>query len=108
VIQIGSLFMEVSTMKKILFALGFVMTSGIAATASAKCYHLENSPSDVYVCVGKNGRDDFADRKKAQDICSAKTGKKCGPVGSSSSSCHSNAGKCYDESGSASNDLKGY
>ena len=95
-------------MKKIVFALGFLCATGVAGVASAKCYHLDNSPSDVYVCVGKGGRDDFADRHKAQDICTAKTGSKCGPVSSTSSSCHSNSGKCYDESGSASRDLSGY
>jgi hypothetical protein len=91
-------------MTKLIFAAAML----VSATASAKCYHYDNSPSDVYVCVGKNGRDDFADRNKGQDICSAKTGKKCGPVGSYSSSCHSNAGKCYDEGGEAHSDLNGY
>ncbi len=79
-----------------------------AANASAKCYHFSDAPSDVYVCVGKDGSDSFADRKKAKKVCDKKTGKDCGSVGSYSSSCHSNAGKCYDESGKASRDLKGY
>lgn len=79
-----------------------------ALTADAKCYHLSNAPSDTYVCVGKNGSDSFADRKKAQDVCKAATGKDCGSVSSTSSSCHSNSDKCYDESGKASRDLKDY
>ena len=95
-------------MKKLLLAASLFAGLAVSWTAEAKCYHYDNSPSDVYVCVGKGGRDDFADRNKGQEICSAKTGKKCGPVGSYSSSCHSNAGKCYDESGAASSDLNGY
>jgi hypothetical protein len=95
-------------MKRMILALGMMVGIGAAATAEAKCYHYDNSPSDVYVCVGKGGRDDFADRNKGQEICSQKTGKKCGPVGSYSSSCHSNSGKCYDENGGAHSDLSGY
>ena len=89
------------------FALALGLTT-FAAPAFAKCYHFDNSPSDVYVCVGKGGSDSFADRQKGQDICSAKTGKKCGPVGSYSSSCHSNIDKCYDETGKANRELSGY
>jgi hypothetical protein len=95
-------------MKKMLLGLGLALGLGVAATAQAKCYHYENAPSDVYVCVGKGGSDSFADRNKGQEICSAKSGKKCGPVGSSSSSCHSNIDKCYDESGTAHRELSGY
>src|SRR4051794_32953641 len=73
------------TMKKLLILAS--LFAGVSI-AEAKCYHYDSSPSDVYVCVGKGGRDDFADRNKGQDICSQKTGKKCGPVGSYSSSCH--------------------
>lgn len=79
-----------------------------AVTAEAKCYRLSNAPSDVYVCVGKNGSDSFADRKKAQEICKKETGSDCGSVSSTSSSCHSNSNKCYDENGKASRDLKDY
>ncbi len=95
-------------MKKLVLGLSLFAGLAVSSLAEAKCYHFDNSPSDVYVCVGKGGRDDYADRNKGQDICSQKTGKKCGPVGSYSSSCHSNAGKCYDESGNASSDLNGY
>ncbi len=95
-------------MKKLLLASALFASAALPSLASAKCYHYDSSPSDVYVCVGKNGRDDYADRNKGQEICSAKTGSKCGPVGSYSSSCHSNAGKCYDEGGSAHSDLNGY
>ena len=79
-----------------------------APLAQAKCYHLEKAPSDVYVCVGKNGSDSSDDRKKAKEICDKATGKDCGGVSSYSSSCHSNIDKCYDESGKASRDLSGY
>ena len=79
-----------------------------AGSAQAKCYHYDDSPSDVYVCVGKSGGDSQSDREQGQKICSDKTGKKCGPVGSYSSSCHSNAGRCYDEGGSGHSDLSGY
>lgn len=95
-------------MKKILMLGALVSSLGVAASASAKCYHYDNSPSDVYVCVGKGGSDSFADRNKGQEICSKKTGKKCGPVGSYSSSCHSNSNQCFDESGNAHRDLSGY
>jgi hypothetical protein len=95
-------------MRQILVAVAFVLGAGVATTASAACYHFDDSPSDVYVCVGKNGSDSSSDRQKAQSICSEKTGKKCGPVGSYSSSCHSNIDKCYDESGKANRELKGY
>ncbi len=95
-------------MKRVLMAAMLMAGVGASVTASASCYHLSDSPSDVYVCVGKNGRDDFADRHKAQDICSAKTGSKCGSVSSYSSSCHSNIDKCYDEDGNAHRELSGY
>jgi hypothetical protein len=95
-------------MKRFVCATALLFVTGLSSLADASCYHFDDSPSDVYVCVGKNGKDDFADRNKGQEICSAKTGKKCGPVGSYSSSCHSNAGKCYNENGDASSDLNGY
>jgi hypothetical protein len=46
--------------------------------------------------------------KRGRNICSRKTGSKCGPVGSYSSSCHSNSGKCFDENGEGHSDLNGY
>ncbi len=76
--------------------------------AEAKCYHLQDAPSDVYVCVGKDGSDSSSDRKKAREICTDKVGKDCGTVSSYSSSCHSNSNKCYDENGKAHRNLKGY
>jgi hypothetical protein len=93
-------------MKKTLLAVALLLSAG--SSAFAKCYHYDGSPSDVYVCVGKNGSDSQSDRESGQKICSAKTGAKCGPVGSYSSSCHSNAGKCYDEGGGGHSDLNGY
>ncbi len=96
-------------MKKTLLAavcaLGFV---GATATAEAKCYNLKDAPRDHFFCVGKNGADSFADRKKAIGICTKVKGSKCGTVSSSSSSCHSNSNKCYDENGKAHRSLKGY
>lgn len=95
-------------MKRLTAVLAMAMAMGVAGTAAAKCYRYDNAPSDFYVCVGKNGSDSFADRQKGQDICTAKSGKKCGPVGSYSSSCHSNSNQCIDESGTAHRDLSGY
>jgi len=95
--------------RKMVFAVVLLVASlALAATASAKCYHFSNAPSDVYVCYGKNGSDSFADRKAAKKICDEKVGKDCGSVGSYSSSCHSNSNKCYDENGKAHRSLKGY
>ena len=96
-------------MKKILLAssLAFAFTMASAATADAKCYKFSGTPSDVYVCVGKNGSDSFADRKKAKEVLK-KAGHSPGSVSSSSSSCHSNSNKCYDENGKAHRSLKGY
>ncbi|MFZ5445358.1 MAG: hypothetical protein ACOZQL_35535 [Myxococcota bacterium] len=88
--------------------LALVSFALFAVPAAAKCYSLSKAPSDVYVCVGKNGSDSFADRKKAQEICKQQTGSDCGNVSSYSSSCHSNSNKCYDENGKASRDLKDY
>ena len=79
-----------------------------ANTALAKCYHFSSAPSDVGVCVGKNGADSFDDRKKAKAICDKAVGKDCGNVSSYSSSCHSNVDKCYDENGKAHRSLNGY
>ena len=76
-----------------------------SAGASASCYHFDKAPSDVYVCV--HG-DSFDDRKKAKAICDKGTGKDCGNVGSTSSSCHSNIDKCYDETGAAKRELSNY
>lgn len=96
-------------MNKLLTALAVLaVTTLFASNASAKCYHFSNAPSDVYVCVGKSGSDSFDDRKAAKKICDEKTGKDCGSVGSSSSSCHSNSNQCFDESGAANRDLKDY
>lgn len=77
------------------------------AVASAKCYKFSDTPNDVYVCVGKNGADSFDDRKKAKKVLE-KAGYKPKNVNSSSSSCHSNSNKCYDENGKANRNLKGY
>ena len=95
-------------MKKILFAASLFASLAVSSAAEAKCYRYDGAPSDVYVCVGKNGKDDFADRNKGQEICTAKSGKKCGPVSSTSSSCHSNIDKCFDENGQAHRELSGY
>ena len=44
----------------------FIAAAAAPTVAAAKCYHYDGSPSDVYVCVGRN-RDDFADRNKGQE-----------------------------------------
>jgi hypothetical protein len=95
-------------MNRFLAACAATLALGLPSLAEARCYHFDNSPSDVYVCVGRNGSDSQADREAGQKICTEKSGKKCGPVGSHSSSCHSNAGYCYDEKGNASRSLNGY
>jgi|GEM_PF-694336 len=95
-------------MKLFVSAVTFVAFALLAPPAQAKCYHFSDSPSDVYVCVGKNGSDSQKDRELGQKICSEKTGKKCGGVSSHSSSCHSNSNQCFDETGKANRDLKGY
>lgn len=95
-------------MKKTLSLVIVALTLGFAGLAQAKCYHFSKAPSDVYVCVGKNGADSFADRKKGKEILKKALGKDPGNVSSSSSSCHSNSNKCYDENGKAHRSLKGY
>ncbi len=94
-------------MKKLVIALVMILAVASTAEVFAKCYHFQNTPSDVYVCVGRNGSDSSSDRNRARDICNQKVGN-CGGVSSYSSSCHSNSGKCYDENGNASRDLNGY
>jgi hypothetical protein len=88
--------------------IAFALVMFAASSVSAKCYNFSDSPSDVYVCVGKDGSDSFDDRKKAKKICDEQTGTDCGNVSSYSSSCHSNSNKCYDENGKAHRSLKGY
>lgn len=96
-------------MRKLLIAsFALLVTTAFAINANAKCYNFQDAPSDTYVCVGKNGADSFADRKKAKKICDDKAGKDCGNVSSTSSSCHSNSNKCYDENGEAHRSLKDY
>ena len=94
-------------MNKVLGVLGCGLLMLTSSVAEAKCYHFSDTPSDVYVCVGKNGADSFDDRKKAKKILKD-AGENPGSVSSHSSSCHSNAGKCYDENGKKHRSLKGY
>ena len=84
-----------------------VLVAASTSAAEAKCYHFRDTPSDVYVCVGKDGSDSFADRKKGKKILQD-AGETPSTVSSSSSSCHSNAGNCYDENGKKHRSLKGY
>ncbi len=95
-------------MKSLLSGLVSLAVVSVANVAHAKCYHFDKAPSDVYVCVGKNGSDSFDDRKKAKSICDQATGSNCGNVSSYSSSCHSNSNRCYDETGKAHRSLNGY
>jgi len=94
-------------MKKALF--GFVtITLGVvlfAGPASALCYRFSAAGSEVGVCIKG---DSFADRKKAQEVCKKGEGKDCGNITSTSSSCHSNSGRCYDANGNKSRSLSGY
>lgn len=76
----------------------------VAVTAGAKCYRFSKG-DEVQVCVKG---DSFADRKMAKQICDQAKGSDCGTVSSYSSSCHSNANKCYDENGKAHRSLSGY
>jgi hypothetical protein len=41
-------------------------------------------------------------------LCKQKKGSSCGSVASSSSSCHSNSGKCIDPNGKLHRSLRGY
>lgn len=86
------------------------LTVGLVAVApmdqaSAKCYRFSKAPSDHFFCVKG---DSFADRKKAGKCCKRVAGRSCGSVGSSSSSCHSNSNKCYDQNCKAHRSLRGY
>ncbi len=92
-------------MKKNVFLIMLIFTfSTISINLFAKCYTFSNG-GDYQVCVPG---DSFSDRKKAQEICKKAKGSDCGSVRSYSSSCHSNSGKCYNQNGNASRDLKGY
>lgn len=82
----------------------FVALGLLTASAAASCYRF-SSGGDVQVCVKG---DSFADRKMAKQICDQAKGSDCGTVSSYSSSCHSNANKCYDENGKAHRSLSGY
>lgn len=95
-------------MKKLLTIATLFSVLLFASIASAKCYRFSDAPDDTFVCVGKNGADSFDDRKAAKKICDEKSGKDCGSVGSTSSSCHSNKNLCYDETGKAHRSLKDY
>ena len=87
-----------------LLALGFVAVAPVDM-ASAKCYRFSNAPSDHFFCVKG---DSFSDRKKAGKCCKSVAGRSCGSVGSTSSSCHSNSNKCYDQNCKAHRSLRGY
>jgi hypothetical protein len=92
-------------MKKLCIIIVLIFTVGVfSATAFAKCYSFSNG-GEYKACV--NG-DSFSDRKKARKNCSKAKGSDCGNVGSSSSSCHSNSGKCVDENGNLKRSLSGY
>ena len=52
--------------------------------------------------------DIYRDLRKKGKAVLKKAGHSPGNVSSSSSSCHSNSNKCYDENGKAHRDLKGY
>ncbi len=83
--------------------MGVLLTIGAGSALQAKCFTFSGK-SDVGVCVQGDSTDS---RKEAKKICEAQEGG-CGNVKSSSSRCHSNSGKCYDENGNASRSLSGY
>ena len=90
-------------MKRMKFSImALLLVIGFGVSANAKCYKFANTGGDVGVCVSG---DSFDARKKAKKICNDKVGN-CGNITSSSSQCHSNKGKCYDENGNASRDAK--
>jgi len=90
-------------MKLVKSLLFITVVAGLfTSTAGAKCFKFSKTGGDVGVCVPGDSTDS---RKKAKKICDSKEGN-CGNLSSSSSSCHSNVGKCYDENGNASRDLK--
>ena len=93
-------------MKKILITVSALLfVSGLMTTGvMAKCYTFTNE-SEIKVCVPG---DSFSDRTLALEICKKAKGSDCGNVSSTSSSCHSNSGKCYDQNGNASRSLSGY
>lgn len=91
-------------MKSMNTMLMILMLTVVPATLSAKCYSFSNG-GDYKACVHGDG---FSDRKKARKNCSKAKGSDCGNVRSSSSSCHSNSGKCVDESGKTHRSIKGY
>lgn len=95
-------------MNKLVSAVIVFAALGFCAQAQAQCYRFDKAPNDVYVCVGKGGKDSFDDRKRAKQICNEKTGSDCGTVSSASYSCHSNIEKCYDEAGKAHRSLQNY
>ena len=60
-------------MRELLVAsIALLATTLVSVDAEAKCYRFSDAPSDVFVCVGKNGADSFDDRKKAKAICASR------------------------------------
>lgn len=88
---------------KVAYVVSAMMVFGSLSMVEAKCFTFQNT-HDVGVCVPG---DSFDSRKKAKEICDSEEGN-CGNVVSSSSRCHSNSGKCYDERGNKSRDLSDY
>lgn len=86
----------------VLAALFVISTAG--ATLHAKCYTFRDGKG-YKACVKG---DSFSARKKAKKLCKQKKGSSCGSVASSSSSCHSNSGKCIDHNGKLDRSLRGY
>ncbi len=86
-----------------MIAMGTLLMVGMVGTVEAKCFTFSGK-SGVGVCVNGDSTDS---RKEAKKICEAQEGS-CGNIKSSSSKCHSNGGKCYDENGNASRSLSGY
>lgn len=91
-------------MKKALIIASTLLFLGTSMNLTAKCYSFSKG-GDYKACVKG---DSFSNRKAARKNCSKAKGSDCGNVTSSSSSCHSNSGKCVDENGKLHRSLSGY
>ena len=92
-------------MKKLFFIITLIFCVALISNdINAKCYSFSNG-GEYKACVSG---DSFSDRKKARANCSKAKGSDCGNVNSSSSSCHSNSGKCVDPGGNLKRSLSGY
>ena len=94
-------------MKKAIVMLVTVLVPGLwGINAYAACYSGQEWKKDgnkFYVCI--KGEESWANRHKAEGVCTRIKGSKCDAVNTYSSSCN---GQCYDESGAKHHSLSGY